>query len=53
MTDQSTAPQPKPNEETQSPVEVPESEEELEELLVKVSRKFAGPIPPPFYDETV
>ena len=47
MTDQSTAPQPKPDDESQSPVEIPESGEELEELLVRVSEKFTGPIPPP------
>ena len=47
MANQSTAPQLKSDDETQSPTEVPESGEELEELLVRVSEKFAGPIPPP------
>ena len=47
MADQSTTPQPNSDDETQSPVEVPESEAELEELLVRVSEKFTGPIPPP------
>ena len=47
MANQSTVPQPKPDDEPQSPVEISESEEELEELSVRVSEKFAGPIPPP------
>ena len=57
MADQSTAPQSKSDDETQSPAEVPESGEELEELLVRVSEKFAGPIPSPpvmkQYEETL
>ena len=47
MTDQSTTPQSESDHETQSPAEIPESGEELEELLVRVSERFAGPIPPP------
>ena len=53
MTNQSTAPQPKPDDEPQKSVAIPESKEELEKLLVAVYQEFAGPIPPPFYDETV
>ena len=62
MTNQSTAPQPKPNEETQESVAIPDGEEELEglssKILEKISSKilekisvtveeFTGPIPPP------
>ena len=47
MTNQSTAPQPKPDDEPQKSVAIPESKEELEKLLVAVSQEFAGPIPPP------
>ena len=43
MTNQSTAPQSKPDDEPQKSIAIPESGEELEELLVSVS----GPIPPP------
>ena len=43
MANQSTVPQPKPDDEPQKSVATPESGEELEELLVSVS----GPIPPP------
>ena len=43
MTNQSTAPQSKPDDEPQKSIAMPESGEELEKLLVSVS----GPIPPP------
>ena len=43
MTNQSTAPQSKPDDEPQKSITIPESGEELEKLLVSVS----GPIPPP------
>lgn len=43
MANQSTVPQPKPDDEPQKSVATPESGEELEKLLVSVS----GPIPPP------
>ena len=63
MTDQSTAPQPKSDDETQESVAIPEGEEELEGLPAKIlekisskilekisvtiSQEFTGPIPPP------
>ena len=54
MTDKSTAPQPKSDEETQESVIIPDSEEELEKLSIKISEtvserfeRFIGPIPPP------
>ena len=58
MTNQSTVPQPKPNEETQESVAIPDGEEELEKLSIKILEKlsvtvserferFTGPIPPP------
>ena len=58
MINQSTAPQPKPNEETQESVAIPDGEEELEKLSIKILEKlsvtvserferFTGPIPPP------
>ena len=57
MTNQSTAPQPKPDDEPQKSVAIPESKEELEKLLVAVYQEFAGPIPPPSmmkqYEETL
>ena len=53
MANGSAAPQPKSDNEAQSPAEMPESSEELEELLVSVS----GPIPLPSimrqYEETL
>ena len=47
MANQSTAPQPKPDDEPQKSVAIPESKEELEKFLIAVSQEFAGPIPPP------
>ena len=43
MTNQSTAPQSKPDDDSQKSIAIPESGEELEKRLVSVS----GPIPPP------
>ena len=53
MTDQSTAPQPKSDDEPQEPDESQESiailenKEELKKLLLAISQEFAGLIPPP------
>ena len=47
MPNQSTVPQPKPDDEPQESVAIPESEEESEKLSVTVSEQFTGPIPPP------
>ena len=63
MTDQSTAPQPKSDDEpqesdeSQESIAIPENKEELKKLLLAVSQEFAGPIPPPSmmkqYEETL
>ena len=57
MANQSTAPQPKPDDEPQKSVVIPESKEELEKFLIAVYQEFAGPIPPPSmmkqYEETL
>ena len=57
MTDQSTAPQPKSDDEPQESIAIPENKEELKKLLLAVSQEFAGPIPPPSmmkqYEETL
>ena len=63
MTSQSTAPQPKSDDEpqesneSQESIAIPESKEELKKLLLAVSQEFAGPIPPPSmmkqYEETL
>ena len=47
MTDQSTTPQSKPDDEPQKSIAISESKEELEKLLIAVYQEFAGPIPPP------
>ena len=52
MTNQSTVPQPKPDDEPQESAAIPESEGALEELSTRISEKLsvtisAGPIPPP------
>ena len=52
MTNQSTAPQSKPDDEPQKSIAIPESEGALEELSTRISEKLsvtisAGPIPPP------
>ena len=44
MTDQSTAPQPKSDEETQESVAIPDSEEELEGLPAKILEKISSKI---------
>ena len=57
MTNQSTSPQSKPDDDPQKSVAIPESKEELEKLLIAVYQEFAGPIPPPSmmeqYEETL
>ena len=57
MANQSTTPQPKLDDEPQKSVVIPESKEELKELLVTIYQEFAGPIPPPSmmkqYEETL
>ena len=53
MTNQSTTPQsksddePQESDESQESVAIPESKEELKKLLLAVSQEFTGPIPPP------
>jgi uncharacterized membrane protein len=47
MTNQSTTPQSKPDDEPQKSIAISESKEELEKLLIAVYQEFAGPIPPP------
>ena len=57
MTNQSTAPQPKSDDEPQESIVIPENKEELKKLLLAFSQEFAGPIPPPSmmkqYEETL
>ena len=57
MANQSTAPQPQPDDEPQKSVAIPESKEELEKFLIAIYQEFAGPIPPPSmmkqYEETL